>query len=190
MLCGSLWNLANHMKKQSKKHQNAESIGEKLKNKGLMSFVSFFHVFCKISNFHMWTVKHLVQASCTELTLIPEKLKNSTIRMVLLHLIFVIFLLLRSEFWQCSRWYRNSDQNFGIPLTEAPVSLVWILIETSFGLMIQRVMFLWKKLRFVNSFIETITRQICGSTVLLKMRVVLLTKGGFDWCIFGHRQNT
>ena len=28
------------------------------------------------------------------------------------------------------------------------------------------------------------------STVLLKMRVVLLTKGSFDWCIFGHRQNT
>ena len=90
----------------------------------LPSLFHFFHVFCKISNFHMWTVKHLAQASCTELTLIPEKLKNSTKRMVLLHLIFVIFLLLRSEFCQCSRWYRNSDQNFGIPLTEAPVSLV------------------------------------------------------------------
>ena len=33
----------NHMKKQNKKHQNAKSIGEKLKtNKGLMLFVSFF----------------------------------------------------------------------------------------------------------------------------------------------------
>ena len=49
------------MKKQNKKHQNAESIGEKLKTKGLMFFVSFFHVICKISN--------LAQASCTELTL-------------------------------------------------------------------------------------------------------------------------
>ena len=30
------------MKKQNKKHQNAKSIGEKLKTKGLMFFVSFF----------------------------------------------------------------------------------------------------------------------------------------------------
>ena len=35
----------------------------------------FFHVFCKISNFHMWTVKHLVQASCTELTLKEKKIR-------------------------------------------------------------------------------------------------------------------
>ena len=28
-----------------------------------------FHVICKISNFNMWTAKHLMQASCTELTL-------------------------------------------------------------------------------------------------------------------------
>ena len=72
ILCGShikIWNLANHMKKQNKKHQNAKSIGEKLKTTGLMFFVSFFHVICKISNFNMWTAKHLMQASCTELTL-------------------------------------------------------------------------------------------------------------------------
>ena len=37
-----IWNLANHMKKQNKKHQNAKSIGEKLKTKSLMFFVSFF----------------------------------------------------------------------------------------------------------------------------------------------------
>ena len=30
----------------------------------------FFHVTCKISNFNMWTTKHLAQASCTELTLL------------------------------------------------------------------------------------------------------------------------
>ena len=57
------------MKKQNKKHQNAKSIDEKLKTKGLMLFVLFFHVISKISNFNMWTAKHLVQASCTELTL-------------------------------------------------------------------------------------------------------------------------
>ena len=34
-----------------------------------MFFVLFFHVVCKISNFDKWTAKHLVQASCTELTL-------------------------------------------------------------------------------------------------------------------------
>ena len=30
----------------------------------------FFHVVCKISNFDMWTSKHLAQASCTEFTLL------------------------------------------------------------------------------------------------------------------------
>ena len=46
--------LQNHMKKQSKKHQNAKFIGEKLKTKRLMFFVLFFfHVICKISNFNM-----------------------------------------------------------------------------------------------------------------------------------------
>ena len=32
----------------------------------------FFHVVCKISNFNMWTSKHLAQASVTELTLWEE----------------------------------------------------------------------------------------------------------------------
>ena len=43
MFCGSLikiWNLANHMKKQNKKH--AKYVGEKLKTKGLMVIVLFF----------------------------------------------------------------------------------------------------------------------------------------------------
>ena len=44
----------------------AKSIGEKLKTKGLMFFVSFFfHVIWKISNFNMGTAKHLAHASCT-----------------------------------------------------------------------------------------------------------------------------
>ena len=35
----------------------------------LIFFVLFFYVVCKISNFNMWTAKHLMQAFCTELTL-------------------------------------------------------------------------------------------------------------------------
>ena len=31
----------------------------------LMFLVLFFHVICKISNFNMWTTKHLAKASCT-----------------------------------------------------------------------------------------------------------------------------
>ena len=56
MLCGShikIWNLANHMKEQNKKHQNVRFIDEKLKIKSLMFFISFFHVICKILNFDM-----------------------------------------------------------------------------------------------------------------------------------------
>ena len=61
MLCGShikIWNLGNHMKN--------------IKNWKLRVWCSlfhFFHVICKISNFNIWTAKHLAQASCTELTL-------------------------------------------------------------------------------------------------------------------------
>ena len=36
------------------------------------SLFQFFHVIWKISNFNMWTAKHLAQASCTELTLPQE----------------------------------------------------------------------------------------------------------------------
>ena len=45
MLCGSpieIWNCASHVKRQNIKRQNTKSIGEKLKTKGLMFFVSFF----------------------------------------------------------------------------------------------------------------------------------------------------
>ena len=56
MLCGlfiKIWNLANHMSKQNKKHQNDKSIGEKLKSKGLcfiflMWFARLFLVFWKL----------------------------------------------------------------------------------------------------------------------------------------------
>ena len=73
MLCGShikVWNLTNHMKKQSKKQQqNAKFISEKLKAEGLMSFVSFFSF-----HFDMWTAKNFAQAFCTELTLRMAKI--------------------------------------------------------------------------------------------------------------------
>ena len=65
-----IWNLANHIKKQNKKHQDTRSIDKKLETKSLMFLVSFFHVICKII---LWTAKHLAQASCTELTL-PKQL--------------------------------------------------------------------------------------------------------------------
>ena len=37
-----IWNLANHMKKQNKTHQNASFIDEKLKTNSRMFFISFF----------------------------------------------------------------------------------------------------------------------------------------------------
>ena len=40
------------MKKQSKKHQNAKPIGEKLKTKGLMLFVSLFS--CDLQDFFQY----------------------------------------------------------------------------------------------------------------------------------------
>ena len=61
--------------KQNKKHQNATSICKKLKTKGLMFFVSFFHVICKISKFNKRTAKYFAQASRTELTLITSTFK-------------------------------------------------------------------------------------------------------------------
>ena len=42
------------MKKQNKNHQNAKSIGEILKSKGLMFFVSFFA--CDLQDFKFWYV--------------------------------------------------------------------------------------------------------------------------------------
>ena len=55
--------------KTKQKTQDSKSIGEKLKTKGKVFFVSFLPVICKISNFNMWTTKNLAKASCTESTL-------------------------------------------------------------------------------------------------------------------------
>ena len=57
------------MKKHDKYRQNVRSIGEKLKIRVLCSLLHFFHMICKISNFDTKTAKHIVKASCTELTL-------------------------------------------------------------------------------------------------------------------------
>ena len=43
-----------------------------------MFFVLYFHVVYEISNFNMWTAKHLAQASCTELTLLFAPLDFKT----------------------------------------------------------------------------------------------------------------
>ena len=62
-------------KKWNKKHQTLSFQLFINRSSILMFFVLFFHVVCKISNFDMWTAKHLVQASCTELTLIDIRKK-------------------------------------------------------------------------------------------------------------------
>ena len=50
-----------------KKKNNIEMLNllveGKQKTKDLMFFVSFFHVIYMISNFNMWTTKHLAQTS-------------------------------------------------------------------------------------------------------------------------------
>ena len=56
-------------KKWNKEHQTLSFQFFINKSSILMLLVLFFHVVCKISNFDMWTAKHLAQASCTELTL-------------------------------------------------------------------------------------------------------------------------
>ena len=73
MLCGShikIWNLANHMKKLTKSIKILDLLIKNWKLRFWWSLFHFFHVICKISNFNMWTAKHLAQASCTELSLL------------------------------------------------------------------------------------------------------------------------
>ena len=56
-------------KKWNKEHQTLSLQFFTNRSSILMFFVLFFHVVCKISNFNMWTAKHLTQGSCTEFTL-------------------------------------------------------------------------------------------------------------------------
>ena len=60
----------SHEKKWNKEHQTLSFQFFINKSRILMLFVLFFQVVGKISNFNIWTAKHLVKASCTELTLV------------------------------------------------------------------------------------------------------------------------
>ena len=73
-----------HKKQQ---HLNAKFIGEKLKTRVWHFLFHYFHVICKISNFNMWTAKHLAQASCTELTLIQIRLHKGLGSIICSHLV-------------------------------------------------------------------------------------------------------
>ena len=101
MLRGShikVWNLANPMKKQNKKHQNATYVDLLVKNWKLRVWCSFFHfihLICEISNFDMWTAKHLAQASFTELTLIK---KNVWFSANMLQHLLLNFILISEPF--------------------------------------------------------------------------------------------
>ena len=70
----------------------------KSETKSLMFHYSF--MICKISKFNMWTAKHLVQASCTELTLQPQT-------WTAVHAIFVSAYTISYTKW-CQGWLRNN----------------------------------------------------------------------------------
>ena len=72
-----IWSLENHMKKWNEAHQTYSF--QFFTNIFSILMFLFFYVVCKISNFKMWTAKHLAQASCSELTL----RKNSQITIFL-----------------------------------------------------------------------------------------------------------
>ena len=70
MLCGShikIWNLANHMKKQNKKHKMLDLLAKHWKLWVWCSLFHFFHVNCKIPNFNMWTASFLYWVDFTNL---------------------------------------------------------------------------------------------------------------------------
>ena len=74
----------------------------------------FFHVICKISNFTMWTAKHLVQASCAELTL-QEKNGNGKLKKVNKQWLYYYYLCIwdSKSFWgqmmMLSNYYRPCE---------------------------------------------------------------------------------
>ena len=71
------------------KTKNIKMINLLVKNWKLRVWCSlfhFFHVICKISNFNMWTTKHLVQASCTELTLLAQIIVHCFLKIKKLHI--------------------------------------------------------------------------------------------------------
>ena len=62
----------NHIQKLKKRTEDFSFQFFINKSSILMLFVLFFHVVWEISNFNMWTAKHLAQASCTEFTLLSH----------------------------------------------------------------------------------------------------------------------
>ena len=58
------------MTKQKKNIKMLDLLVKDWKLRVWCSLFHFFQVICKISNFNMWTAKHLALASCTELTLL------------------------------------------------------------------------------------------------------------------------
>jgi hypothetical protein len=105
MLCGSqirIWNLANHMKKQKKNIKMLELLVKNWKLRVWCFWFHFFHVICKTSYFNMWTAKHLVQASCTELTLLRKCCRRALICFYLTIKIIHILLLSLWCFWKSS----------------------------------------------------------------------------------------
>ena len=77
-----------------------------IRSTGRTSFVLFFHVFCKISNFNMWTAKHLAQASCILSWLYLWTLLHEASVMGILKMVFLLLVLLlptppkiRNEWW-------------------------------------------------------------------------------------------
>ena len=61
--------LQNTWKNKTKSIKMLDLLMKKWKLRIWCSLFHFFHVISKISNFTMWTAKHLAQVSCTELTL-------------------------------------------------------------------------------------------------------------------------
>ena len=57
-------------KNKTKSNEMLELLMKNWKIRVWCSLLHFIHVICKISNFNMWTAKHLAQGSCTELTLL------------------------------------------------------------------------------------------------------------------------
>ena len=102
MLCGSLikiWNLANHMKNKTKNIKMLDLLVKNWKITVWCFLFHFFHVICKISNFNLWTAKHLAQASCTELTLPLLRVNSFSSK--------IIFYLVNSKLFL--NWFFKSD---------------------------------------------------------------------------------
>ena len=96
-----------------------------------MFYVLFFHVFCKILYFDMWTAKHLAQASCTEFTLWTNKTNHwywLHFNFFLVHFTWTIFCFSKFYFLvQCSSG--SSDQSLIIVRLKNYIKIMKIYIS-------------------------------------------------------------